>query len=72
MIPKSSNEESGDQQIVKCFEKLRTSCIRLQNSGDAPFNVMPIIWIVEQFQKTVTESETVSSGIENQLEINMT
>ncbi|MCP9266335.1 hypothetical protein DINM_021866 [Dirofilaria immitis] len=48
MMSKSNEEESGDQQIVKCFENLRTSCIRLHNSGDAPFNVMPIIGTVEQ------------------------
>uniref|UniRef100_A0A8R1XYJ6 RRM domain-containing protein n=1 Tax=Onchocerca volvulus TaxID=6282 RepID=A0A8R1XYJ6_ONCVO len=61
MMPKSSEEESGDQQIVKCFENLRSSCIRLQNSGDAPFNVMPIIRIVEQLQKTIMEDEIASA-----------
>ncbi|EJD75815.1 hypothetical protein LOAG_17121 [Loa loa] len=53
IVPKPNEEESGDQQIVKCFENLRTSFIRLQNSGDAPFNVMPIIKIVEELQKAV-------------------
>ncbi|CAG9540348.1 unnamed protein product [Cercopithifilaria johnstoni] len=75
MVPKSSEEESGDQQIIKCFENLRTSCIRLRNSGDAPFNVMPIIGIVEQLKRAVMESDTVSackSSRENQLETNMT
>lgn len=74
MVPKSSEEESGDKQIVKCFENLRISCIRLQNSGDAPFNVMPIIGIVEQLQKTVMESDTVSAhkfSCGNHLETNM-
>ncbi|KAL3981751.1 hypothetical protein ACH3XW_44340 [Acanthocheilonema viteae] len=52
MVPKSIEKESGDQQIVKCFENLRTSCIRLQNSGDAPFNMMPVIETVQQLQRT--------------------
>uniref|UniRef100_A0A0R3RWF4 RRM domain-containing protein n=1 Tax=Elaeophora elaphi TaxID=1147741 RepID=A0A0R3RWF4_9BILA len=57
MMPKSSEEESGDQQIVKCFENLRVSSIRLQNSGDAPFNMMSIIGMIDQLRKTIMESD---------------
>lgn len=74
MAPKYSEEDSGDRQIIKCFENLRTTCIRLQNSGDAPFNMMPIIGIVEQLQKTVMENDIVSTckdSHENQLYTNM-
>nr|CDQ00394.1 Bm10912, isoform b [Brugia malayi] len=75
MVPEPSEEESGDQQIVKCFENLRASCIRLQNSGDAPFNVMPIIRIIEQLRKAVKKSDTVLArkcSHRNYQEANMT
>uniref|UniRef100_A0A915PGX7 RRM domain-containing protein n=1 Tax=Setaria digitata TaxID=48799 RepID=A0A915PGX7_9BILA len=72
-FPKSEREVSllvskpggdlSDEQIVKCFENLRDCCIRLLNSGHAPFNVKPVIGIVEELQEATVKNNTISGHL---------
>ncbi|VDN05881.1 unnamed protein product [Thelazia callipaeda] len=49
LVPqKWAYQESDDQQILHCLEKLRSSCILLQKSNDFPFNVISVICLHQE------------------------